>query len=142
MIVMRSVRQRRPGAATTIVEFAMVAPVFFLFVLGIIEIGRACMVTELLTEAARRACRQGVIEGTNSSSIQQAAVNYLSSVGINSETVNVFVNDAPAGSTNVQSMPAYTEITVVVNVPIANVTWTPLWFVTGNLSGQYTMRRE
>jgi hypothetical protein len=39
-------------------------------------------------------------------------------------------------------MPAYTEITVVVTVPISNVTWTPLWFVSGSLSGQYTMRRE
>src|SRR5579871_4332571 len=80
MIVRRSDRRMRPGA--TAVEFAAVAPVFFLLVLGIIEVGRACMVTELLTEAARRACRQGVIEGTSSSSIQQTAVNYLSNVGI------------------------------------------------------------
>jgi len=100
------------------------------------------MVTELLTEAARRACRQGVIEGTSSGNIQSAATNYLTSVGINGETANVFVNDTPAGNTNVAGMPAYTEITVVVTVPISNVTWTPLWFVSGNLSGQYTMRRE
>jgi len=100
------------------------------------------MVTELLTEAARRACRQGVIEGTGSGNIQAAATNYLTSVGVNGETANVFVNDTPAGSTNVAGMPAYTEITVVVTVPISNVTWTPLWFVSGNLSGQYTMRRE
>jgi Flp pilus assembly protein TadG len=128
--------------ATSTVEFAFVAPVFFLLVLGIIEIGRACMVTELLTEAARRACRQGVLEGTSSSTIQQTASDYLTSVGINGETANVYVNDAPAGSTNVSAMPAYTEITVVVTVPIANVAWTPIWFVPGTLSGQYTMRRE
>ncbi len=140
MIAIRSHRLVHRGA--TSVEFAAVAPVFFLIVLGILEIGRACMVTELLTEASRRACRQGVIEGTSSSSIQQAAVNYLASVGINGESVNVYVNDVPAGSTNVQSMPAYTEITVVVTVPIANAAWTPIWFVPGNLSGQFTMRRE
>ena len=51
-------RSIRRGAST--VEFAFVAPVFFVMVLGIFEIGRACMVTELLTEAARRACREGV----------------------------------------------------------------------------------
>src|SRR6185437_574705 len=124
-------QSRRRGA--TAVEFALVAPIFFMMVLGIFEIGRACMVTELLTEAARRACRQGVIEGTGSSNIQSAATNYLSSVGINGETANVYVNDAPAGNTNVAGMPAYTEITVVVTVPISNVTWTPLWFVSGNL---------
>jgi Flp pilus assembly protein TadG len=140
MIAIRSPRLGRRAAST--VEFAWVAPVFFLIVLGLIEIGRACMVRELLTEAARRACRQGVIEGTSSSSIQSAAVNYLTSVGINGESANVYVNDTPAGSTNVAAMPAYTEITVVVTVPINNVAWMTPWFVTGNLSGQYTMRRE
>ena len=140
MIARRFPRTARPGASA--VEFAIVAPVFFLLVLGIIEIGRACMVTELLTEAARRACRQSVIEGTSSSTIQQSAVDFLSTVGVNGESVNVFVNDVPAGSSNVQSMPAYTEITVVVSVPIANVAWTPIWFVPGSLTGQYTMRRE
>ena len=138
----RSLSHRAVRRGATAVEFAFVAPVFFVMVLGIVEIGRACMVTELLTEAARRACRQGVIEGTGSGNIQAAATNYLTSVGVNGETANVFVNDSPAGSTNVAGMPAYTEITVVVTVPISNVTWTPLWFVSGNLSGQYTMRRE
>ncbi len=140
MMAIRSHRFPRRGAS--LVEFAFVAPVFFLMVLGLIEIGRACMVTELLTEAARRACRAGVIEGTSSTSIQSAASDYLSSVGINGETANVYVNDQPAGSANVSAMPAYTEITVVVTVPIADVAWTPIWFVPGSLSGQYTMRRE
>jgi Flp pilus assembly protein TadG len=124
------------------VEFALVAPIFFVIVLGIVEIGRACMVTELLTEAARRGCRAGVIEGTSASSIQQAATNYLSAVGISGETANVYVNDVPAGSTNVGTMPAYTEITVIVSVPISSVTWAPIKFLSGSMSGQYTMRRE
>lgn len=140
MTVLRRHRVLRRGMSS--VEFAMVCPVLFLTVLGIFEIGRACMVTELLTEAARRACRQGVIEGTGSSTIQQTAVDYLTSVGISGESAAVYVNDAPAGSTDVSSMPAYMEITVVVSVPVANVTWTPIWFVPGTLTGQYTMRRE
>ena len=138
----RSHRAVRRGASPIVVEFAIVAPLFFLIVLGIFEIGRACMVTELLTEAARRACRQGVIEGTGSSNIQAAAVNYLTSVGINGESANVYVNDSPAGGTNVAALPAYTEITVVVTVPINNVSWTPVIFANSTLSGQYTMRRE
>lgn len=140
MILGRSSRLLRRGA--TAVELAFVAPVFFVIVLGLIEIGRACMVTELLTEAARRACRAGVIEHTSSTSIQSAASNFLTSMGINGESANVYVNDAPAGNTNVSAMPAYTEITVVVTVPASSVSWTPVWFVTGTLSGQYTMRRE
>jgi Flp pilus assembly protein TadG len=140
MIVNRSAHRARRGAST--VEFAFVAPLFFMMVLGIVEVGRACMVTELLTEAARRACRQGVIEGTGSDTIQQTAMDFLTGVGINGENAAVYVNDLPAGTTNVGTMPAYTEITVVVTVPVGNVTWTPINFVTNSLSGQYTMRRE
>lgn len=140
MSVLRLNRVRCRGMSS--VEFAFVAPVMVLLVLGIFEIGRACMVTELLTEAARRACRQGVIEGTDSTTIQDTATNYLTSVGISGESASVYVNDALAGSSDVGSMPAYTEITVVVSVPIANVAWTPIWFVPGSLTGQYTMRRE
>jgi Flp pilus assembly protein TadG len=133
-------KTRRPGVS--VVEFAFVAPVFFVMVLGIIEIGRSCMVAELLTEAARLACRQGVIEGTSGSTIQATAVNYLNGVGISGETASVYVNDQSASSVTVQSMPAYTEIKVVVTVPASNVTWVPPLFVTGTLSGQYSMRRE
>lgn len=140
MIARRPCRRNRCGA--TLVEFALVVPVFFIIVMGIFEVGRVCMVTELLTEAARRACRQGVIEGTNSGTIQSTATNYLASVGISGDTASVYVNDSPAGSTDVAAMPAYTEITAVVTVPVANVTWAPTWFVYSNLSGQYTMRRE
>ncbi len=138
--VHRSHRPRRRGA--TLIEFAFVAPVFFLIVLGLVEIGRACMVTELITEAARRACRQAIIEGSSTTAIQTAATNFLGSVGINGASANVYINDVPAGNTNVAAMPAYTEITVVVTVPVADVTWTPMQFMSGNLSGQYTMRRE
>lgn len=137
----RSTRVRRRGAS--VVEFAFVAPVFFMIVFGLIEIGRACMVSELLTEAARRACRVGVVEGTSYSSIQSTATNFLTSVGISGESANVYINDTLASSSSgVSSQPAYTEITVLVTVPASAVTWTPVWYVTGTLSGQYTMRRE
>ena len=43
--------------AATAVEFAVVAPVFFLFVLGFIELGRGYMVQHLMTNAARQGCR-------------------------------------------------------------------------------------
>lgn len=134
--------RQRAAASATIIEFAFVAPIFFLIVLGIFEIGRACMVTELLTEAARQAARQSVIEGTSATAVQAAAINYLTSVGINGESADLYVNDQPIGSTNLSTMPAYTEITVVVSVPVNSVTWTPSWFVSGTLTGQYTMRRE
>jgi Flp pilus assembly protein TadG len=141
MIGIRSSRLSRRGAS--MVEFAFIAPIFFTTVMGLIEIGRACMVTEQLTEAARRACRAGIIEGTSGSTIQSAATNYLTSMGISGESASVYVNDVLVGSsTDVSSMPAYTEITVAVTVPFSSVAWMTPSFVTANLSGQYTMRRE
>jgi Flp pilus assembly protein TadG len=124
------------------VEFAFVAPIFFLIVLGLVEFGRACMVNELLTEAARQGCRVGVVEGTSSATIKQAATDYLTGVGINGETADIVINDQAANSIEAANMPAYTEITVQVSVPASAVTWTPTWFVSGNISAQYTMRRE
>src|SRR2546422_1028142 len=47
-------RATRARGAATIVEFAVVAPIFFVLVLGLVEAGRAFMVNELLTEAARQ----------------------------------------------------------------------------------------
>src|SRR5947209_2332932 len=52
-------KNARPGA--TSVEFAVVAPILFLLMLAIFEFGRAFMVTGLLTDAARRGCRKGIV---------------------------------------------------------------------------------
>jgi Flp pilus assembly protein TadG len=124
-------------------EFAFVAPVFFTMILGIVELGRGCMVQELLTEAARRGCRAGVIEGTSSTQITNAVNNYLSGLGISGDSVGISVNDAPVNSVDTSSMPAYTEITVVVSIPVSSCTWMPAtFFLSGTISGQFTMRRE
>jgi len=48
---MRAKRHRRRGAAA--VEMALVLPIFFTVVLGIIEFGRAMMVSQLMATSAR-----------------------------------------------------------------------------------------
>jgi Flp pilus assembly protein TadG len=132
---------RRTGA--TALEFALVGPVFFLLILGIIEFGRTFMVMELLNEAARRGCRLAIIEGTTSAQIKQATTSFLNNVGINGDTAGIIVNDAPIDTVEAQNMPAYTEMTVTVMVPVTSVTWVPDgFFPWGNLNGQFTMRRE
>jgi Flp pilus assembly protein TadG len=141
---------------TTAVEFALVGPIFILMVLAIIEFGRTFMVMELLTDSARIGCRQGILEGTSNQQITDAAVNFLNSVGISGQTVQVIVNDAAGNSVEAQNMPAYTEITVLAQISVSQVTWLPVAgmqiFIpgvgsvsagpTGTLTGQFTMRRE
>ena len=146
----------RPRRGATAVEFAFMAPIFFILFLAIVEFGRAFMVTALLTDAARRGCRQGIVEGTSSSQITSTAVNYLQASGISGETVQVIINDGNGNIVEAQNVPAYTEITVLVQVPMSSVTWLPVAGMqifypmvgniavgpTGNLTGQATMRRE
>jgi Flp pilus assembly protein TadG len=129
---------KRSGAA--VLEFAIVAPVLFLIILGIIEVGRGLMVTHLLTNAARQGCRLGVIEGTSTAQISTVVLNTLKSQGINGNTVTIQVNDGVADASTAQ---AGDEITVLITVPASQVTWLPgARFLTGNLSGRYTLRRE
>jgi Flp pilus assembly protein TadG len=126
--------------AISAIEFAVVVPVFVVIVLGMIEIDRALMVQHLLTNAARQGARIGVIEGKSTSDITTAVYNGLTSMGISGDTATVQVNDntADASTANVND-----EITVIVTVPVANVSWLPgLSFLSGNLTGRYTLRRE
>ena len=57
-------RLLRRGAAVT--EFAIVAPVFFMMVIGFIEFGRALMVQQVLINASRVGARMATTTGATS----------------------------------------------------------------------------
>jgi Flp pilus assembly protein TadG len=129
---------RRTGAAT--IEFAIVGSVFFMMVLGIVEIGRGFMAQHLLTNAARQGCRTGVLPGKSSADISATVNSTLTGQGINGEAVIVQINDeledASAAVTG-------DEVTVTVRVPVSQITWVPGGrYLSGNITGQYTLRRE
>jgi len=127
--------QRRGAQA---VEFAIVAPLFFLFVFAIIDIGRSMMVVSLLNNAARTGARVGVIPGKTTGDIQAAANQAV--VGVSGMTTTVKVNGADQDASAAQSGDS---ITVSVSAPASSVTWLPItWFVTGTLRGQFTLQRE
>jgi Flp pilus assembly protein TadG len=128
----------RSGAS--LVEFAFVAPVFFMMVLALIELGRGFMVIHALTNAARQGCRIGVLEGKANSDVNAAVSSALAPLGISSDTVTVQVND---GSGDVKNAQPGDEVTVTVSAPVSSVTWVPVpVYLSGSLSGQFTMRRE
>ncbi len=121
-------------------EFAIVAPIFFLFVLGFIELGRGYMVQHLMTNAARQGCRVAVIEGKSSTDVSNAVYTVLNGEGISGDTVTVQVNDAAA---NPSSANPGDEISVTVSIPVSSVSWVPnAQFLFGSISGKYTLRRE
>ncbi len=57
---------RRPGAGQALVEFAFVAPLFFLLLFGIIEAGRFIFYYEILNNATREGARYAIVNGANS----------------------------------------------------------------------------
>ncbi|HYV39775.1 MAG TPA: TadE/TadG family type IV pilus assembly protein [Gemmataceae bacterium] len=134
------VRPRHARRGAHAVEFAFVGILMFVFVLGLVEVGRALMVQHLLINAARQGCRVGVIAGKSNSDITTTATNALTAQGVSGETATVQVND---GSTDAVNAKTGDEITVIVSVPASRITWVPgVRFLTGNISGQYTLRRE
>jgi len=127
------------GAATA-VEFAVVAPIFFVFVLGFIEVGRGFMVQHLMTNAARQGCRVAIIEGKTNTDVSNAVYAVLSAQGLSGDTVTVQVDDAAGNASSAQPGD---EISVTVSIPTSSVTWVPkAQFLLGTISGKYTMRRE
>src|SRR5829696_3847748 len=66
----RVARSHRPRSETSrgqaMVEFALVAPVFFLLLFGVIEGGRFIFYYETLNNATREGARYAIVHGSNS----------------------------------------------------------------------------
>ena len=132
----------RRGAA--LVEFAVVAPVVFLFIFAFIEFGRMLMVQHSLSDAARDACRVATLATTVSSSdvVNQAHTN-LESVIPNANSIAT-VTVTPTWTT-VGDISGGTPIKVTINVDHNRISWLPaaqLLNPNGVLTAEANMERE
>ena len=133
--ICRSHRKERRGA--TVVEFAIIAPVFFLLVFGMIEFGRMVMVQQVITNASREGARVGVLDGATTTEIENTVNSYLASGSISGADVEV--------DPNPPSNAGYGEpVTVTVAVGFDEVSWlpTPMFLGTTELTASTVMRRE
>jgi Flp pilus assembly protein TadG len=130
----RRQRLKRCGAAAT--EFAIVAPVFFMMIIGFIEFGRALMVQQVLINASRVGARMASTTGATSGGVQTAVQDYTASVAVSGVTVTVSPDPASAI--------AGTAITVTASVPFNDVSWMASpWFLSGKtLTANSQMRKE
>jgi hypothetical protein len=78
---------------TTVVETALVLPVFLLFVLGLIELGHAQLVKHVLRASCRQAARIGTTEGKTTAQVRARVLQTLQTV-VDVADVEVFVKDA------------------------------------------------
>lgn len=127
-------RGARRGAAVT--EFAIVAPVFFLMVVGFLEFGRALMVQQVLINASRVGARQASTTGATTAEVQTAVEDYTAGVAV--PGVDVIVSPDPS------SAAPGTAITVTTSVAFSDVSWmTSPWFLGDKtLTASSQMRKE
>jgi Flp pilus assembly protein TadG len=133
----RSKRRRRNSQrGVAAVEFAIVAPIFFMLVIGIIEVGRAIMVQQVLINASRVGARRAVMLTSTQEDVLDAVSEYTTNVGVSSVSTTV--------SPNPEAAEGGTAITVTSTVDFANVSWLPQpWFLDGKvLSSTSVMRKE
>jgi Flp pilus assembly protein TadG len=132
-------RSSRRGAAA--VEFALIAPLFFLLLFGIIEFGRALMVQQMLVNAARAGARIAILAGSTDANVQTTISNYLSAAQVSGYTYSISPDlgtNPPPGSG--------TAITVKVSVPWSKVSWTGFlpseWFTGKTITSSVVMIHE
>ncbi|MHC4180781.1 MAG: TadE/TadG family type IV pilus assembly protein [Planctomycetota bacterium] len=129
-------RKKRRGAAA--VEFALIAPVFFLMIFGMIEFGRMVMVQQVITNGSREGARLAVLDGTSGAQVTSVVNDYLESARVSG--ANVAVNPTEPSSAG------YGEpVSVTVTIPFSQVSWLPSpMFIGGDtvLTATTVMRRE
>ena len=107
-------RQRtiRRGAVT--VEFALVVPVLFLFIFGIIEFARLNTLRNSIENAAYEGARRAIIPGGTADKATAEALLVMKSVSVHNAKVHV--SPAVIDSTT-------TDVTVTVDVPLNGAAW-------------------
>ena len=131
----RLCRKKRRGAAA--VEFAVVAPLFFLLVFGMVEYGRMVMVQQIITNGSREGARIAVLDGATTEEVASAVVVYLDSSSISGAEVSV--------SPDPPSSAGYGEaVTVVVSIGFDQVSWlpSPMYLGGNTMTATTVMRRE
>jgi Flp pilus assembly protein TadG len=131
------------------VEMALVAPVLFMFVFGIIELSRLGMVAQALTNATRDGCRVAVLPNSVTSDVQSRLNASRTSFGGSPGTVSAVDTDpgtqgAWITPSNWATASGGTAVTVTVRLPFTQVSWlpSPFFLSTAVVVGSATLSSE
>lgn len=145
MKTFRRIRKQEKREGATMVEFAMVAPVAFLFIFALIEFSRMVMVQHALTNAAREGCRKATLATTQSASDVDSFVRTKLQTSITNAS-NSGVVQITVTPNNLSELENNTPITVTATTYYSNVSWIPwnsLYFLKNTVvTGSSTMTRE
>lgn len=125
----------RAGAA--VVEFAIVGPLLVMLTMGMMEVGRAVMVKQVMINASREGARMAILPLANSQAVITEVQSQLAASSINGTTVTL---DPPS----LENAPAGTPVTVTISVNASQVSWipNPAFTLNQTITAATTMRRE
>jgi Flp pilus assembly protein TadG len=135
MPALHAPREPRRGAA--VVEFAMIAPLLVFVILGIFEISRGFIVKQTLSDAARKACRTGILPGTSTTTIQNEVNEILTDNGLTPSDATITVAVNGSSTTDASSAQQGDKISVKVAIPVAKTFWlTTLFLPSANVESE------
>ena len=147
--------ENRRGA--TIVETAVVAPVFAIFLAAIMEFGHAFLVVGTLNAAAKQAARHGAVEGISTADVV-AKANGILGAALDTTSATVLVKDASVF--DLETLPDTIEYDELPSIELNNAErrqlyvvrievdyndvaiMPPFWAKDVHLVGQSVMRHE
>lgn len=130
----RARKRTAPRHGATAVEFALVAPVFFLFMIASFEFSRLNVIRHTADNAAYEAARIAMVPGATAAEAVAEANRLMNIAGARGTTVSV--NPPTLG-------PNITDITVTVDVPMGQNGWiTPRFTGASTLRGISTLKAE
>lgn len=128
--------RRRRGVSA--VEFAVVAPIFFLFVFGLIEMGRIVMIQQCMTNASRAGCRTAALATTTSDSqVEDSVEEYLNTAISDSTKVNVSISPNDLSAVN-----SGAQVSVTVQVGYSDISWISMGRLNPTISATSAIQRE
>ncbi|HOJ61719.1 MAG TPA: pilus assembly protein [bacterium] len=132
----RGFRKGERGGA--IIEMAVVMPILFMFLFGIVEFGRIMMVSHSLNNAARAGARVAVLPGATNAAVLAAINNELAGTGLTMNSYQLIPEDVSTANRD-------DPITVRVSINYDSITWVAGFFpgLSGTqLHGTVIMRKE
>lgn len=138
----RGDKQERRGVAA--LEMAVVSPLFFMLILGMIEFGSAMLAKQAITNAAREGARIAVLPDGTVDRTDVYVRSVLQAAGINPASATIAISDE-AGNTLDPTLAKFGDVIMVqVSLPFSQVSWVPVPKYLGNtiLSSATVMRCE
>jgi len=133
-------KERRGVAA---VEMALVLPIFLLVTMGMVEFGRALMVGQLVTNAAREGARMAILDGSSTASVKTSIQSFLAgAAGVSTGDITVTATVGGV-SKDVSAAVAKEMIAIKVSIPFSKVSYLPPTYLKNTtLTGDSSMRHE